>query len=241
MSLKDDLNNLFICNTNQKRFRKPSYYLLGFILYSYTLSHYITCIYNSDKKCFVLFDDEFVKEYNSLYDLIYEITVNNLKGNGKAFFYPVMLIFTKECIYKPDVIKFNTLRESDYTNIIKKCNKEISEYQNEKNEEEKKLNYEDLLQKQKEIENEIKNKNKKKGKDPNIELTEKEKDNNKMNEKENNKNKKQINRIEKGKKDENDKNKAIDKNENSNNYFGKRNSIRRQYLNARRSKEENAL
>jgi len=166
MSLKDDLNNLFICNTNQKRFRKPSYYLLGFILYSYTLSHYITCIYNSDKKCFVLFDDEFVKEYNSLYDLIYEITVNNLKGNGKAFFYPVMLIFTKECIYKPDVIKFNTLRESDYTNIIKKCNKEISEYQyqNEINEEEKKLNYEDLLQKQKEIENEIKNKSKKKRK-----------------------------------------------------------------------------
>ena len=73
MSLKDDLNNLFICNTNQKRFRKPSYCLLGFILYSYTLSHYIICIYNSDKKCFVLFDDEFVKEYNSLYDLIYEI------------------------------------------------------------------------------------------------------------------------------------------------------------------------
>jgi len=87
----------------------------------------------------------------------------------------------------------------------------------------------------------LKTKAKKKGKDPNIELIEKEKDNNKINEKENNKNKKQINRIERGKKDENDKNKAIDKNENSNNYFGKRNSIRRQYLNARRSKEENAL
>ena len=203
MSLKDELSNLFIC-TNKKRSRKQ-YYLLGFILYSFTLSHYIICIYNFDKKCFVLFDDEFVKEYNNLYDLIFDITVNTLKENGKAFFYPVMLIFTKEYLYKNDVIKFNTLNENDYANIIKKCNEAISEYQykNEINEEEKKLNYEEMIQKQEEIENMIKNKNKKKEKIFKVELTEKEKDNNKIYEKENYRNKKQLFRVEKDKKEEN--------------------------------------
>jgi len=219
MSLKDDLNNLFTC-TNRKRARKQ-YCLLGFILYSFTLSHYIICIYNLEKKCFVLFDDEFVKEYNNLYDLIYDITVNTLKENGKAFFYPVMLIFTKENIYNRDVIKFNTLSENDYTNIIKKCNEAISEYQyqNEINEEEKKLNYEDMIKKQEEIENMIKNKNKKRGKYFNIEIPEKEKDNNEMIEKDNNKNKKQIFRVEKQEKEEKDEemiNKQ--KNENYNDY-----------------------
>ena len=211
MSLKDDLSNLFVC-TNRRSFRKP-YCLFGFILYSFTLSHYIICIYNYEKKCFVLFDDEFVKEYNNLLDLIFEITVNTLKGNGKAFFYPVMLIFTRECIYNRDTIKFNTLSESDYTNIIKNCNEAISEYQyqNEIKEEEKKLNYEDMIRKQREIENMIKNKNKKKY--FNVELDDKE----------NNKNKKQLFKVEKYENDEEMINK--EKNENDIDYEDKNKNL----------------
>ena len=242
MSVKDDLSNLFIC-TNKRRLRKQ-YYLLGFILYSFTLSHYIICIYNFEKKCFVLFDDEFVKEFNNLYDLIFEITVNTLKGNGKAFFYPVMLIFTKEAIYNREAIRFNTLSENDYTNIIKKCNEAISEYQyqNEIMEEEKKLNYEDMVRKQREIENTIKNKNKKKY--FNIEIVDKEKDNNEINEKENNKNKKEIFRVEKyenneeminKEKNEND----IDKNSNfnKNNYKYKNIKIDTSKINSNNTKQ----
>lgn len=216
MSLKDDLTNLFVCN-NKRRSRK-AYFLFGFILYSFTLSHYIICIYNTENKCFVLLDDEFVKEYNNLYDLIFDITVNTLKDNGKAFFYPVMLIFTKEYLYRNDIIKFNTFTENDYVNIIKKCNEAISEYQykNEINEEEKKLNYEDMIRKQGEIENMIKNKNKKKDKIFNIEYTEKENNNNEKSEKENSRNKKQLFRVEKYKNDEEKINK--EKNDNVNDY-----------------------
>ena len=94
MSLKDGLNNLFTC-LNKRTRNQNSYYFFGFILYSFTLSHYIICIYNFDKKVFALFDDEVVKECKNFYELIQEITVNVLKMNDKAFFYPVMLIFLK--------------------------------------------------------------------------------------------------------------------------------------------------
>ena len=165
LSLKDELNNLFIC-TKKKLSKKNPYYLLGFILYSFTLSHYIICIYNPDKNIFVLLDDEIVKEYNNLYELIIDITSNALKKNGKAFFYPVMLIFTKEKIYSNKMIKFNKLNEEDYLNIISKCNESIYEYelQNKKDEEEKLNNYQEYVQMQIEIEKSIKKREKSKSK-----------------------------------------------------------------------------
>ena len=176
MSLKDDLNNLFVCNQiNQKTRKRYPYYLLGFILYSFTLSHYIICVYNYDERVFNLFDDEIVKEYNNLYDLLIDITVNVLKVNGKAFFYPVMLIYTKENIFNNNIIKLNTLNDSEYQGIINKCNEAIYEYQLQNNmlEEEKMINFQDYIEKQKEIENSIKK-------------TERRKNRYKKNEKENN-------------------------------------------------------
>ena len=161
MSLKDELNNLFTCS-NKRTSKKNSYYLFGFILYSFTLSHYIICIYNFDKKVFALFDDEVVKEFRNLYELIQEITVNVLKMNDKAFFYPVMLIFTQDNIYDFRDIRSNFLNDSDYSLLINKCNEAIYENQIQNNikEEEKLNNYNDLIEKQKEIENRIHRRNK---------------------------------------------------------------------------------
>ena len=159
MSLKDELNNLFTCSNKRSRKKNP-YYLLGFILYSFTMSHYIICVYNYTKHVFVILDDETVKEYNNIYELILDITVNILKTNDKGFFYPVMLIFTEEQIFDNKTIRFNTLNDSEYAILINKCNEAIYEYQTQNNisEEEKLTNYQDYVEKQKEIENKILNK-----------------------------------------------------------------------------------
>ncbi len=159
MSLKDELNNLFTCSNKRSRKKNP-YYLLGFILYSFTMSHYIICVYNYNKRVFVILDDETVKEYNNIYELILDITVNILKTNDKGFFYPVMLIFTEEQIFDNKTIRFNTLNDSEYAILINKCNEAIYEYQTQNNisEEEKLTNYQDYVEKQKEIENKILNK-----------------------------------------------------------------------------------
>ena len=157
ISLKDDLNNLFVCYNQTNTKKKYNYYLSGFILYSFTLSHYIICLYNEQKNVFVLYDDE----TNNLYNLIIDITVNTLKQSGKGFFYPVMLIFNKECLFDNKFIKFNTLNDSDYSNIIQQCIESIQEYQDNIREEEEKLfNYQDLVAKQREIENSFKRRRK---------------------------------------------------------------------------------
>ena len=155
MSLKDDINKLFVYRNkcNQKFY----YHLLGFILYSFTLSHYVIVKYNIEKSVFVLFDDEIVKEYNNFKELINGITVEVLKTSGKAFFYPVMLIYTREEIYDYKTISYNRLNDREFQNLINKCNEAIYEYQqnNEIKEEMKSDNYEKLLKEQKEIEKEI--------------------------------------------------------------------------------------
>ena len=142
MSLRDDLSNLFVYPDN-KHNKRNNYYLFGIILYSFTLSHYIICTYNYEKQVFVLLDDEVVKEYNKLYNLIIDITVEVLKKNGKAFFYPVMLIYTREELYTYENIKYNTLYDSGYQNIINKCSEAIYNYQtqNEVKEETKSDNF----------------------------------------------------------------------------------------------------
>ena len=192
MSLKDDINNLFYYRN--KSHQRVNYYLLGFILYSFTLSHYVIVKYNSIYKVFVLFDDEIVKEYNNINELINDITVEVLKKNGKAFFYPVMLIYTTEEIYKYQTLNRNRLYDNEYQNLINKCNEAIYEYQtnNEIKEEMKSNNYQKLIEEQKEIEREIKkrkcatekkknksqnnsNNNQDKNKQTNIEIENKEK------------------------------------------------------------------
>ena len=156
MSLKDELNNLFVCKSRTNK----NYYLLGFILYSFTLSHYIICEYNIDEDVFILLDDEIVKEYHNLNELITDITAGVLRQNGKAFFYPVMMIYTKDILFKNNIIKLNTLNEIEYQNSINKCNEAIYEYesQNEIKEKMKLDNYQELIKQQQEIENEIKKK-----------------------------------------------------------------------------------
>ena len=215
LSLKDDLNNLFVCN-RQKTRRKFPYYLLGFILYSFTLSHYIICVYNYDKKVFILLDDEIVKEYNNLYDLLIDITVNVLKVNGKAFFYPVMLIYTHENLFDNKIIKLNTLNDSEYQGIINKCNEAIYEYQlnNNMQEEEKLINLQEYIKKQKEIEDSIKRREKRKNR---YKVNEKEKDEKVINDieiNENETNEKEINNIDSNK---NEKNKYYNKEQKVNN------------------------
>ena len=179
MSLRDDLSNLFVYPNNRHN-KRNNYYLYGFILYSFTLSHYIICTYNYERKVFVLRDDEVVKEYNKLYNLIIDITVEALKTNGKAFFYPVMLIYTKEELYTYENIKLNTLYDNGYQNIIKRCSEAIYEYQtqNEKNEEMKSDNLQKLIEEQKAIEDEIRRKKTEKEKEIKIE---KNSDNNQKN------------------------------------------------------------
>ena len=154
LSLRDDLDNLFSCKIK----RGMDYYLSAIVLYSFTLSHYIIVMYKN--KVFVLFDDENVKEFNDLNDLIIEITVNILKKNGRAFFYPVMLIYTNETIYDYKMLRFNKLNNSSYYDIIKRSNEAIYEYneKNNLNEEQKISNYQDYINKQKSFDNKKNNK-----------------------------------------------------------------------------------
>ena len=156
MSLKDELSNLFVCENQPNK--KSYYYLFGFILYSFTLSHYVICTFNCKKRVFVLFDDEIVKEYDNIYELITGFTVDVIKTNGKAFFYPVMLIYTSQFLYNYKISKINTLKDDYYQNIINQCNEAINEYQakNEFGEVIESDNYQKLIQEQKEIEEKIK-------------------------------------------------------------------------------------
>ena len=180
MPIKDEFNNLFISQT--KTYKKKIYQLFGFILYSFTLSHYIICMYNIDKQVFVLLNDEIVKEFHNIYELLIDITVEELKCSGKAFFYPVMLIYTKDVLYTNKIMKINTLNNNEYKDIINKCNEAIYQYemQNKKNEEMEENNYKEFIKEQKEIENEIKRSSKyesylkKKKKDNNLDIQNKE-------------------------------------------------------------------
>ena len=150
-SLKDDLNNLFLCNIK----KRMDYYLFAVVLYSFTLCHYVIVMFNQDNHVFVLYDDENVKEFNDLNDLIVEITVNILKKNGRAFFYPVMLVYTNEKIYDNRDLKFNKLDDNSYQDIINRSNEAIYEYneKNNLNEEQKISNYQEYINKQKSFDN----------------------------------------------------------------------------------------
>ena len=163
LSLEEDINNLFVCQ-NRTKFTDTNYHLLGIILYSYTLCHYIVLIFNKKQKVFALYNDNSVKEFKTLYDSFPEMLIDNvnLYDNDKAYFYPVMLIYSKEKIYDSNDIKNNTLDEKQYVTILNKIeeNQKLYIQKHTLTEEQKKKNLEELIEKQKAYEQEMKNKNK---------------------------------------------------------------------------------
>ena len=140
LSLEDDLNNLFFCIPNNKQ--SILYNLLGIILYSSALSHYINVMFNIQKNLFVLYDDDKIKELKTIHEVYKEITVEQIKKNSKAFFYPVLLIYYKEIIYDDyTTIKINDYTEYKYNNLIEECQKAKKENEIILTEEQKKQNY----------------------------------------------------------------------------------------------------
>ena len=95
-------------------------------------------------------------EYQTIYDFFQEILVNNINlyDNDKAYFYPTMLIYTKESIYDINDIKINQLNDFKYVSLADKIEKTKENYikRHTLSEEQKKKNLEDLIQKQKEYE-----------------------------------------------------------------------------------------
>ena len=81
------------------------------ILYSSALSHYVNVMFNIQNNKFVLYNDDKIKELNSIHEVYREITVGQIKKNPKAFFYPVLLVYYKEIIYNDN----NTIKINDYT------------------------------------------------------------------------------------------------------------------------------
>ena len=69
-----------------------------------------------------------------------------------------MLIYTKDILYNNRIMRINTLNDSEYKDIINKCNEAIYEYemQNKINEEMEENKYKEFIKEQQEIENEIK-------------------------------------------------------------------------------------
>ena len=152
LSVEEDLNNLFVCQLRTRN-DDTNYHLLGMILFSYTLCHYTVLIFNKKAKVFALYNDDSVKEFKTLYEVFPELLINyvNKYDNDKGYFYPVMLIYTKEKIYDKDDIINNSVNEMQYVELINKIEEnQINFIQNHTlTEEQKKKNVEDLIEKQK--------------------------------------------------------------------------------------------
>ena len=127
LSVEENLNHLFICDNSKEN---TIYNLLGMILYSHTLSHYIVILYNKKNKVFVLHDDTKIIECKTLFDCFSKILIDyiNLYDNDKAYFCPTMLIYTNENIYDKNDVELNQLSEFKYVEILNK----IDEQQNDK-------------------------------------------------------------------------------------------------------------
>ena len=150
LPLEDDLNNLFFCSYNNNQ--KIIYNLLGMILYSSALSHYINVIFNIQKNIFVLYDDDKIKELNSIHDVYKEITVEQIKKT-KAFFYPVLLIYYKEIIYDDsNTMIINDYNIKKYIYLVEECKKAKKESEIVLSEEQKKNNYLKYVEAQKKFE-----------------------------------------------------------------------------------------
>ena len=121
LSLRDSLQNIFICENNKIN---PIYDLLGMILYSGALSHYINVRFNMSKNIFVLYNDDKIKELSSIHEVYKEITAEEIKNNIEAFYYPVLLIYYKEQIYNDKkTMQLNEYFYSRYKNLEEMCMK----------------------------------------------------------------------------------------------------------------------
>jgi hypothetical protein len=139
LSLEDDLNNLFLCSYHNNNNQRIIYNLLGMILYSSALSHYINVLFDIQKNVFVLFDDDKIKELKSIHDVYKEITAEQIKKNSKAFFYPVLLIYYKEIIYDDcNTMKINEYTIQKYNNLVEECKKAKKQSEVVLNDEQKK-------------------------------------------------------------------------------------------------------
>ena len=134
ISLVEELDNLFLCPNKEE---KDNYYLIGIIFYSFSLCHYINMIFNLQKNIFTLYNDEGIIEFKSLNDLYRYLTLENIKDNNQAYFYPVLLVYGKENIYDEDILpQIKKINQNNYEKLIKECKEEIK---NEKKKEEKPL------------------------------------------------------------------------------------------------------
>lgn len=141
LSLEDDLNNLFFCVHNNNK-QRIIYNLLGMILYNSTLSHYVNVMFNIQNNKFVLYNDDKIKELNSIHEVYWEITVEQIKKNPKTFFYPVLLVYYKEIIYNDNnTIKINDYTIQKYNNLVEECKKAKKEKEIILTEEQKRQNY----------------------------------------------------------------------------------------------------
>ena len=188
LSIEEDLNSLFICQNNNRN-SNTIYNFLGMILYSYTLCHYTVLIFDKKLHLFTLYNDDTVKEFKTLYDAFSEMLIDNvnLYDNDKAYFYPVMLIYSKNTIYNTNDINLNLLDEKKYLELLNKLEVNKNNYikRHTLSEEQKKKNLEDMIEEQKKYEKKMLNKklnNKDNNIDNNINDNKNELNNNKKNE-----------------------------------------------------------
>ena len=161
LSIEEDLNSLFICQNNNRN-SNTIYNFLGMILYSFTLCHYTVLIFDKKQHLFTLYNDDIVKEFKTLYDAFSEMLIDNvnLYDNDKAYFYPVMLIYSKNTIYNTNDINLNMLDEKKYLELLNKIEVNKNNYikRHTLSEEQKKKNLEDMIEEQKKYEQKMLNK-----------------------------------------------------------------------------------
>ena len=146
ISLVEKLDNLFICPSKTEN---TNYYLFGIIFYSFALCHYINMIFNLQKNIFTLYNDTGIMEFQNIYEIYKYITIEQLKKNNKAYFYPVLLVYCKENIYEEQtIISLKRTNKFNYELLLDDCDKLIKvniPKQKPLTEEEKKRNYNELL------------------------------------------------------------------------------------------------
>ena len=147
ISLVEKLDNLFICpnKTDQSNY----YYLIGIIFYSFTLCHYINLIFNLQKNVFTLYNDTGIIEFENMYEVYKYITLEQLKKNDRAYFYPVLLVYCKENIYEEKAFPLlKRINKINYELLLDECdkfNKKEKPKEKPLTEEEKEKNYKELL------------------------------------------------------------------------------------------------
>ncbi len=141
ISLIEEIDNLFLC---PNKIKKDNYYLMGIIFYSFTLCHYINMIFNLQENVFTLYNDDAIIEFKTINELYRYLTLEQIKSNNKAYFYPVLLVYGKENIYDENQISLNKqINKIKYEILIEECKNEIKK-EKPLTEEEKQKNLREL-------------------------------------------------------------------------------------------------